>query len=76
MNTGTGFRTMNLRSLFFLLHGPAPMIVFLAKRVFQRSDTGKIVLAHDPIYNDVQALAERPYMGKIIYFSWFSAKIK
>ena len=27
------------------------LTVFLAKRVFQRGDTGEIVLTHDPIYN-------------------------
>lgn len=27
------------------------LAVFLAKRVFQRGDTGEIVLTHDPIYN-------------------------
>ncbi len=29
------------------------LTVFLAKRIFQRSDTGKIVLTQDPIYNAV-----------------------
>ncbi len=31
----------------------AELTVFLTKRVFQRSDTGEIVLTHDPIYNAV-----------------------
>jgi hypothetical protein len=29
------------------------LAVFLAKRIFQRSNTGEIVLVHDPIYNAV-----------------------
>ena len=35
------------------LSNETELAVFLAKRVFQRSDTGELVLTHDPIYNAV-----------------------
>lgn len=34
------------------------LTVFLAKRVFQRGDTGEIVLTHDPIYNAVMTFLQ------------------
>lgn len=34
------------------------LIVFLAKRIFQRCDTGKIVLTHDPIYNAIMTFLQ------------------